>query len=81
MALDPEQILQGHCYSNGEFGKKWTVWQVAEIFIDDLDIEMVRYRILVGANRRKYKTLSRDDFASQVRYAVELMESTWQRVI
>ncbi|NOY66365.1 MAG: hypothetical protein GXP13_03010 [Gammaproteobacteria bacterium] len=80
MALTPEQIRPGACYSNGEFGKKWIVWQVAEMFIDESDIEMIRYRILVGENRRKYRAIFREDFVKKIRYEVELMESTWQKV-
>ncbi len=86
MAIKPVQLRAGVCYSNGEFGKNWTVWQVAEICREDdaaapgENREMVRYRILVGKNRRRYMSLSREDFASQVRYQVELVESTWQRI-
>lgn len=80
MAIKPEQIRPGGCYSNGEFGVKWTVWQIAEIQLDETNNEMIRYRVLVGANRRKYQVISREEFFLQVRYEVELMESTWQRV-
>jgi len=81
MALESNQLRVGACYSNGEFGKKWIVWQVSEIFIDDINVDRVRYRILVGTNRRKYMVLSEDDFINKMRYEVELMESTWQRVV
>jgi len=86
MAIKPAQLRAGACYSNGEFGKNWTVWQVAEISVTENELvmepclEMVRYRILVGKNRRKYMSLSRQDFAEKVRYEVELIESTWQRI-
>jgi len=81
MAIKPEQIRPGGCYSNGEFGQKWTVWQIAEISFDAANVEVVRYRILVGSNRRKYQTITREEFTRLVRYEVELMESTWQRVV
>ena len=80
MAIKPEQVRLGACYSNGEFGKKWIVWQISEIFIGESNVEMIRYRILVGANRRKYAALSRKEFITKIRYEVELMESTWQKV-
>jgi len=81
MALESNQLRVGACYSNGEFGKKWIVWQISEVFTDDVNINMVRYRILVGNNRRKYAVLSEEEFMNKMRYEVELMESTWQRVV
>ena len=77
MSLGCEQIRQGACYSNGEFGKKWLVWQVAEILSET---DSVRFRILVGKNRRKYRTLLLTEFSIKMRYEVTLVESTWQRV-
>ena len=86
MAIQAANIRQGACYSNGEFGQKWTVWQVTEIRVevnDDVsgpEQQVVHYRVLVGKNRRKYKSMSVGDFVSKVRYEVELVESTWQRI-
>lgn len=76
-----EQIRLGACYSNGDFGRKWTVWQVVDISAASADgDEQVRYKILVGENRRKYNILFMEEFAEQVRYEVVLIENTWQRV-
>jgi len=77
MAISCEQIRQAACYSNGEFGNKWLVWQVYEIMPET---DSVRFRILVGKNRRKYQTLLLTEFAEKMRYEVTLVESTWQRV-
>ncbi len=86
MAVHIANIRQGACYSNGEFGQKWTVWQVTEIRIEPGDSasgsaqHVVHFRVLVGKNRRKYKSLALEDFSNKVRYEVELVESTWQRI-
>jgi len=86
MAIKPEHIHVGACYSNGEFGKNWAVWHVVDICMEDDQAlqpnnqETVRYRIVVGKNRRKYKSLTREDFADKVNYQVELVETTWQRI-
>ncbi len=86
MAVRVSSIRQGACYSNGEFGAKWNVWQVVEITVDSCEDEalcerdIIRFRILVGKNRRKYLTMTREDFASKVRYEVELVETTWHRI-
>lgn len=77
MAISCEQIRLTACYSNGEFGNKWLVWQVSEILPET---DSVRFRILVGKNRRKYQTLLLTEFAEKMRYEVTLVESTWQRV-
>ena len=77
MAISCEQIRLTACYSNGEFGNKWLVWQVSEILPET---DSVRFRILVGKNRRKYQTLLLTEFAEKMRYEVTLIESTWQRV-
>jgi hypothetical protein len=85
MAIKPEQLRKGGCYSNGEFGKKWCVWEVKDINNDDdqpasMNSTQVRYRILVGANRRKYRSMSLDDFIQKVRYEVRLVDTTWHKV-
>jgi len=77
VAISCEQIRLTACYSNGEFGNKWLVWQVSEILPET---DSVRFRILVGKNRRKYQTLLLTEFAEKMRYEVTLIESTWQRV-
>jgi len=80
MAIKSEQIRINASYSNGEFGNKWTVWYVASIDTDAEDVEIVRFRILVGDNRRKYSTLPRHEFASKVSYEVAQVENSWHRV-
>lgn len=86
MVVRAAKIRQGACYSNGEFGQKWTVWQVTEVSSDinddtcESEQQVVHYRVLVGKNRRKYKSMSVEDFVNKVRYEVELVESTWQRI-
>ena len=80
--MKAEEIRIGGCYSNGDFGRRWCVWQVVDITSsnDDHPEETVRFRIVVGENRRKYRTLNRTEFANQVRYEVTLVENTWQRL-
>ena len=80
--MKAEEIRIGGCYSNGDFGRRWCVWQVVDITSsnDDDPEETVRFRIVVGENRRIYRTLNRTEFANQVRYEVTLVENTWQRL-
>ena len=79
--MKTDHIRLGSCYSNGDFGRRWTVWQVVDMSTDDeTKREQVRYKILVGEHRRKYKTALIEEFAAQVRYEVVLIENTWQKV-
>ena len=85
MAIKPEQVREGSCYSNGEFGKKWCVWQVKSIKHDkqhlpSSNVRQVRYRVLVGKNRRKYQAMPLDEFTQNVRYEVKLVDTTWHKV-
>ena len=77
------EIVIGACYSNGDFGRHWFVWQVADIrqttALAGAD-EQVHYKVLVGKNRRKQFACSLEEFAARVRYRVELNENSWQRV-
>lgn len=77
------EIVIGACYSNGGFGRHWFVWQVTDIRqtpgLAGAE-EQLHYKVLVGENRRKTFTCSREEFADRVRYRVELNENSWQRV-
>lgn len=85
MAIKPEQVRKGGCYSNGEFGKKWCVWEVKDISSESnvtttSHVEQVHYRVLVGKNRRKYRAMPLDEFIQNVRYEVRLVDTTWHKV-
>ena len=77
--MNQTKIKTGSAYSNGDFGKTWTVWQVVDIYTDSNGQSIVRYRIMAGKNRRKTFSYSLDEFSEKVRYEVELNESSWQR--
>ncbi len=47
---------------------------------DQVSLKQVRYRILIGPNRRKYQTMSLDEFIQNVRYEVRQVDSTWHKV-
>lgn len=77
------EIVIGSCYSNGDFGQHWFVWQVVDIRQQQGlagGEKLVHYKVLVGRDRRKYFECSREEFAARVRYQVELNENSWLRV-
>lgn len=69
-------IRLGGCYSNGVFGKYWSVRQVVA-----KDVEMVTYKVLVGPGRRRTGSCSHDEFMSWARYEVARNENSWERII
>jgi hypothetical protein len=74
------EIKIGTAYSNGDFGKNWSVWQVVDIYKNTEAQLIVRYRVMAGKKRRKTFSCSIDDFAGKVRYEVVLNENSWRRV-
>jgi hypothetical protein len=82
MPIDPAAIRLGASFSNGEFGQKWLVWQVVDIQQQDqlANNDLIRYRVVVGTGRRKYFVSTRAEFAAQVKYEVQLVENSWQRI-
>jgi hypothetical protein len=81
--MDILEITMGTCYSNGAFGHSWFVWQVTDIRVQQDGIkadDLIRYKVLAGKSRRKSFECSREDFARQVQYQVELNENSWRRV-
>lgn len=72
-------IEAGRCYSNGTFGRSWSVRRVLAIE-PAADGELVTYRIVVGAGRRRIERASSTEFAKWARHEVVQAESEWVRV-
>lgn len=81
--MKPEEIRIGAAYSNGGFGRHWAVRQVLAIDTslrgDDTGC-CVRYKILVGENRRKVFVCEQDEFARWAMYEVVRNENSWERI-
>lgn len=79
-ALKPQQLKLGSCYSNGRYGRDWQVRQII-----DMPVPMKRasdlliYKIVAGANRRKTGTASFEDFANWASNEVFQNENCWVR--
>lgn len=79
MALLPIEI--GHCYSNGAYGRAWGVRQVLELALDaERGVEVVHFKGVAGACRRKTGYCTLDEFRRWAKYEVCLNENSWQRV-
>ena len=78
--INPNEIKQGDCYSNGEYGPDWQVRQVIDMPNTDSADDLLIYKVVAGQNRRASETVSRQEFARWARYAVFLNENSWQRM-
>jgi CBS-domain-containing membrane protein len=79
--LTVEQIMLGHCYSNGEYGSNWSVRQIVdEANTPRAHQDLIIYKVVAGDGRRSSGTLSREEFARWGKYEVFLNENSWQRV-
>lgn len=80
--LSPEQILLGHCYSNGRPGSDGSVRKV----IDEAGVvsspakDKIIYRVMAGAQARTTGTCTRADFARWAKYEVVPEDGAWRRV-
>ncbi len=78
--LDPDQLRLGRCYSNGRYGDNWQVRQIIDMKQSKSAPEdLLIYKVVAGAHRRRNGTASFADFARWASYEVFLNENSWQR--
>jgi len=73
--IEPHNIHLGHFYSNGLYGKLWSIRQI----IDTSD-DVVIYKIIVGEDRRQNSSCTQEEFAKWARFEVNHADNQWQRV-
>lgn len=76
-------IKVGATYSNGHFHGHWEVRQVlacGEPCEEDDARGCVRFKVLVGPQRRRTFVCSAEDFSRWARYEVARDENSWRRV-
>jgi len=79
--LHPGQILLGHYYSNGEYGKDWSIRQVVdESQNPDPEKDMVVYKVVAGVGLRTSNVETRVDFARWARHELTRDDENWKRV-
>jgi CBS-domain-containing membrane protein len=79
-ALKPQQLRIGSYYSNGQYGRDWQVRQIIDM-PDPMNraSDLLIYKIVAGANRRKTGTASFEDFAFWASNEVFQNETSWVR--
>lgn len=79
--LEPHLIKLGKFYSNGLYGKKWSVRQIVDKSSHaNPDRDQVIYKVVAGEGRRESGKCTRKEFSQWARYEVNRIESVWQRV-
>ena len=73
--VKPENLKIEHYYSNGLYGKLWSVRQI----IDESD-DVITYRVAAGADRRRQASCTKDEFSKWARFEVSHQDDQWQRV-
>jgi len=73
--VKPENLKLEHYYSNGLYGKDWSVRQI----IDESD-DVVTYRVAAGADRRHQNSCKKVEFTKWARFEVNHVNDQWQRV-
>ncbi len=77
-----ENIEIGHYYSNGKYGKDWTIVQVTkeERHNEDPQQDKIHFKIVVGPGRRKSGEMERKAFIDWARYCVVRDEENWKKL-
>ena len=79
--LQPEQVVQGHYYSNGAFGPDWCIRQIVDTSPSkDMHRDRVVYKVIAGAEPRSSAMLTRAEFARWASYEVIRDDENWKRV-
>jgi CBS domain-containing membrane protein len=79
--FDPDQILPGRYYSNGQHSDDWSVRQVVDASPGrDPGKDMVVYQVVAGAGRRGSGVLTRAEFADWTREELIRDGDDWKRV-
>jgi CBS-domain-containing membrane protein len=79
-ALKPQQLKLGSYYSNGQYGRDWQVRQIIDMPVPmGRASDLLIYKIVAGANRRKTGTASFEDFAYWASNEVFQNENCWVR--
>jgi CBS-domain-containing membrane protein len=77
----PDEIKVGGYYSNGQFGDDWSVrFVVDESHVDDIEKDMIVYKVVAGQNRRTSGYCSRKEFSQWARNQVIRDEDNWKRI-
>ena len=77
----PDNIMLGHCYSNGRLGRLWSVRQVIDQAVGIKNRrDKVIYKILAGDSIYTTAVCEYEEFRQWARFEVVAQEGRWVRV-
>lgn len=80
-SLTPDDIVIGGYYSNGKYGRDWSVRQVVDASDSSSDeTDVVIYKIVAGLGRRTSGYASKEEFLRWAKHRVTRDEENWKRV-
>jgi CBS-domain-containing membrane protein len=75
------ELKHGHYYSNGEYGKLWSVRQIVDwATTNDEGEEKLIYKVIAGADRRNSGVITKNAFSRWAKHEVIRDEDNWRRV-
>ena len=75
-----QDFVPGRYYSNGRYGRNWTVRQVLGCDRHGNGEWQIRYKVVAGPDRRQTATCSSSEFRRWAKYEVALNENSWHRM-
>ncbi len=80
-AINYQELIPGHFYSNGAYGDLWSVRAIVDwAEANDSGEEKLIYKTVAGANRRNTGVLTKNEFSRWAKYEVVRDEENWHRV-
>ncbi len=76
-----DQLLLGHYYSNGQYGKDWSVRLIVDqSSSEQADKDMIIYKVVAGKGRRTSGYATRTAFQQWAKHEVSRDEENWKRL-
>lgn len=80
-SLTPESLVVGGCYSNGKYGKDWSVRQIVDESEQKNTVDgLIIYKVVAGNGRRSSGYSTKSDFLSWAKHKVMRDEENWKRI-
>jgi len=80
-AINYQQLIPGHFYSNGAYGDLWSVRAIVDwTEADASGEEELIYKTVAGANRRSTGVMTKNEFSRWAKHEVVRDEENWHRV-
>ncbi len=81
IAINYQELVPGHSYSNGAYGDLWSVRAIVDwTEANDSGEEELIYKTVAGANRRSTGVMTKNEFSRWAKHEVVRDEENWHRV-